>query len=261
MEDLLQLYSPYLSWQKKKSEKEGVIVATDITLEWLLPWWWEKYRAHNDFPVTFVDFGMSTEAKEWCQDRGTLVFLGVADIFVKQKGEIPKETTSDWEKNFSTRFWPYRNAWFKKPLAFLQSTYKRGLWIDLDCEVRASVADLFALADHSSKIALFQESSSHSNLLYNSGVVSFAHGCPLIKDWAKESFLRNGEFRGDQDLLSWMIKERRMKINQIPAEYNWLRTFPDNPKAKIIHWHGDFGKAEIRHQIQNQIMQTTFLSN
>lgn len=38
MEDLLHLYSSYLTWQNERpEEKEGIIVATDITLEWLLP--------------------------------------------------------------------------------------------------------------------------------------------------------------------------------------------------------------------------------
>lgn len=194
---------------------------------------------------------MTEEAKDWCAKRGSLVFLGVADIFVKEKDEIPQEITSHWEEKFTKRFWPYRNAWFKKPLSFLQSTYRRGLWIDLDCEVRASLSDLFTFADHPSGIALFQESSHGIDLLFNTGVAAIAHGCPLIEHWARESFLRNGEFHGDQDLLSWIIMQKEIEINQIPPEYNWLRTFPENPNAKIIHWHGDFGKAVIRHQIQS----------
>ncbi len=28
----------------------GVLVASDQTLEWMLPWWWRHYKKHNNFP-------------------------------------------------------------------------------------------------------------------------------------------------------------------------------------------------------------------
>ena len=48
----------------------GVVVGSDIGSEWMLEWWFNNYSKHNDFPVTFVDYGMSLEASRWCEERG-----------------------------------------------------------------------------------------------------------------------------------------------------------------------------------------------
>ena len=68
-------------------------------------------------------------------------------------------------------FWQCRNAWFKKPLACLQSPFKRTIWVDLDCEVRRELGELFALGEQS--LALTQDAFvaySTSYPIYNSGV-------------------------------------------------------------------------------------------
>ncbi len=44
---------------------EGVIVASDLSQEWLLPWWWDHYKNFNNFPVTFVDLELSNKMKTW----------------------------------------------------------------------------------------------------------------------------------------------------------------------------------------------------
>src|SRR5690606_21882871 len=124
--------SAYQKWQThSRKNVDGVVVATDITQEWLLPWWWENFRKYNACPVAFVNFCMSEEKKAWCREHGELIPLLVVDDFVAEREEIATELVSDWEKSFSKKFWPSRNAWFKKSLACLQSPFQRTIWCDL----------------------------------------------------------------------------------------------------------------------------------
>src|SRR5690606_28348364 len=139
--------------------------------------------------------------------HGELIPLLVVDDFVAEREEIATELVSDWEKSFSKKFWPSRNAWFKKSLACLQSPFQRTIWCDLDCEIRGSIEPLFAYSEHPSGIALRREDprESLSYPVYNSGVIVFQRNLPLIEEWARQSFEKNHEFCGDQDLLSHLI--------------------------------------------------------
>lgn len=247
-----QLYSHYRKWRNRGLvEKDGVIVGSDLTQEWLLPWWWEHFHKTNSFPVTFVDFGMSYSAREWCKERGELVRLLVADLFVVSKEELPLETIHRWEGIYGKKFWPSRHAWFVKPMVFLQSPYRRSVWIDLDCQVNGSVQPLFNFCDHPSGISMTQEPYDPvaNTITYTTGVTVFRRGIPLIEEWADGAFSRNREFPGDQDLLSAIILEKKLEIQILPDLYNWSRTFPENRKALILHYHGEVGKRLISHQM------------
>ena len=235
------MYEQYRRWRQTALKCEGIIVGADQTQEWLLPWWWENYRKHNTHPVAFVDFGMSAEKKEWCKERGEFISLFVADIFVAEKEEIEPSTLKEWEAQFGNKFWGCRNAWFKKPLACLQSPFKRSIWIDLDCEIRGSLQELFAL----NEIALVKMRDEPN--IYNSGVTVFQHGLPLIEEWAHQSFEKNQFFRGDQELLSHILAEKKYPVKELPEIYNWSHCYGDNPEALIYHWHGEFGRSVIRH--------------
>ena len=64
----LEWYKQYSRWRTEGlKEGDGVIVGSDYSQEWLLPWWWENYTKHNRYPVTFVDFGLSQEPIELCR--------------------------------------------------------------------------------------------------------------------------------------------------------------------------------------------------
>jgi hypothetical protein len=239
-------------WRKEGlREDRGVVVGSDLTQEWLLPWWWENYRRHNQYPVSFVNFGLSEEKKKWCQERGELIPLYVADIFVQEKEELAPCLIKEWEAGFGNRFWDSRKAWFKKPLACLASPYRQSIWIDLDCEIRGSLEPLFDFAKHPSGLALTEERPDGPTPIatYNSGVIVFQRGIELIEEWADASFERNGDFRGDQELLSQLIADKGIFIGQLPSEYNWSRYYGDAPEALIYHWHGEFGRSVIRHQM------------
>jgi hypothetical protein len=229
---------------------DGIIVGSDQTQEWLLPWWWDHYARHNSYPVTFIDFGLSLERKAWCRERGELIALRVVD-FATEPEEIAPPLVKEWEGQFGKSFWPSRGVWFKKPLACLRAPFERSIWIDLDCEIRGSVAPLFDLAEHPSGIALAKASFDELKAcqIYNSGVIVFRQKLLLIEEWASQSVEQNHAFRGDQELLSHLIAQKKLSIGEVPQTYNWSRYHGDEPNAIIYHWHGEFGRSVIKHQL------------
>ena len=75
---------PACQWQKTTPTKEkGILVGCDSKQEWLLEWWYERYSAENQFPVTFADFGMSEKAKAWCARHGELIEVNIDTSFLK----------------------------------------------------------------------------------------------------------------------------------------------------------------------------------
>ena len=175
------LYPQYRVWRTHDlRDLDGILVATDVFQEWLLPWWWDHYSEHNTYPVAFVDLGMGEEMKEWCREHGELICLRIANVFVTEQEEIEVHCIKEWERIYGKHFWPSRCAWFKKPLACLQSPFRHTLWLDLDCEVRGPLDSLFSFSNHPSGIGLCKESwKKVGDPLYNSGVISFKHSIPI----------------------------------------------------------------------------------
>ncbi len=64
---------------------DGILTGCDQNQEWMLKWWWENYTACNQFPVTFVDFGMTASAKKWCEKHGTVTSFALPDNFFPNK--------------------------------------------------------------------------------------------------------------------------------------------------------------------------------
>lgn len=245
------MFTQYRSWpQKIATVPEGVIVGVDINQEWLLPWWWDHYSKDNPYPVAFFDFGMSDGSKQWCKDRGRHIPLQMPDTFVAERGEMSLAQVQAMEAATGKDFWPSRPSWFKKPLACLQTPFDTSVWIDLDCQVQASLRELFALCG--AALAIAKENSTQLSdhpLQYNSGVIGFRRGQRLIETWANACLDRNHEYRGDQDVLSALIRAENPTLHVLPPRFNWSRTLEDNPEALILHWHGPHGKAVIAHQI------------
>ncbi len=229
----------------------GVLVGADISQEWLLPWWWEKYKKHNDFPVAFFDFGMSAESKRWCRERGQLIPLSMPAIFVKDKEEVQALISEHWEEHYGENFWQSRLAWFKKPLACSRTPFYNSIWLDLDCEVLRPLLPLFTLCRDSSKIALVKDQLAPVSTypIYNSGVIVFRKDNPLIRQWAEQALAQNDLFRGDQDLLSHLVNEGGFPVEELPYIYNWNIGCGNNPEAAICHWVGERAKAALRDQL------------
>ncbi len=247
----------YLCWPAKEPTiPEGCLVASDLTQEWILPWWWENYSQHNNFPVTFVDLGLSPEMKNWCQEKGHYVHLPLSCVFETERCSLSQEHVQHWEEKHGRLIWDNRKAWFKKPLACLQSPYKKTIWLDLDCQVTGSISPLFSSTLDASGVKVLQETINDCESGVNSGVIIFTWGVSLIEDWAKESVNTTDIYVGDQDVLYALIKKQKLSIADLSPLYNWSRFRGPNPAASILHWHGRQGKQVIEHQIFKKNMET-----
>ena len=229
---------------------DGIIVGSDLSQEWLLPWWWNHYQKHNSYRVAFIDLGLSFEAKEWCRKHGEWIPLRIFS-FAAEKEELQPEIVETFEREFGRNFWPCRDAWFKKPLACLKSPFQRSLWIDLDCEIRGSLAPLFNYADSPERIAMAKEQVDKppGYPLYNSGVIAFQQNHPLLSEWADHCRELNSNYRGDQEVFSYLLAKKKIGIAELPPLYNWSRCHEESAEALIQHWHGHIGKQVIRSQI------------
>lgn len=220
--------------------QKGIVVATDIAQEWLLPWWWKNYTQWNSYPVAFFDFGMSQKMQNLCKTLGTLHTLSLNPLFVKE--EIDLTLAQKWEMQWGPHLWNVRHAWFKKPFACLNSPFDKTIWIDLDCEIKGTLAPLFDLP----KFAIAKDQICNT---YNSGVIFFPKQDPLIKEWAQLSLEKNTIFPGDQDLLTWIVENQKFSIYELSQNYNWNIGFGDNSQAIIYHWLGANAKQALRSQI------------
>lgn len=245
---------------------QGVIVASDEKQEWMLPWWWDNYSLHNDFPVTFVDFGLSSEAKDWCCQRGELVELPLLNFEVS-RDQTEEDKVVFWESIYDGRkWWDKRSLWHKKPIAMLQSPYNKTLWLDTDCEVKGNLTALFAQIMDKDSVLICPELEEmqefdriHGHLLdgevlFNSGVVGFMRGSKQVVDWALSTVSDHGAHWSDQNLLSRLIHENKWSVQILDRIYNWREcTHGKNQDVKITHWVGESGKFFISMKMQNFI--------
>lgn len=241
-----------LQWKKVPKKKFGILCGAEKSQEWLLPWWWSRYREYNTFPVTFFDFGMTDEMRAWCFERGEVCSVDLETDCISPRSKIDPMLVEHWEKLYGWTVWNSRMTWFKKPFALLNSNYEKGIWIDLDCEVLGSLEPLFLHFDPSSQLALVRDyASDHlprfdSNARYNGGVVVFQHGAPIVEKWADGAVTQNHLFGGDDPLLSHLINKHLVHVMELPEIYNWRMVRGLNLDAVILHWIGNGGKAYIR---------------
>lgn len=238
---------------------QGILVGADITQEWLLPWWWDHYSKHNSYPVAFIDFGLSFEMKEWCKERGTLIALRMAD-FVPMPDDNHKRQVEAEMPEMKNFLWDKRVVWFKKPFACLSTPFDQTIWIDADCEIKGSLEPIFSYC-RPSKIAIAQDIFNKlpnmigkiSYTIYNSGVVAFESIPPLVHEWAKNALEKSGGFLGDQELLSWLVRERKELVEELPLTFNYFHydLFPRPENVLIQHWAGN-DKSEIQKQINEK---------
>ena len=231
---------------------KGIVVASDLSQEKFLPWWWDNYKAFNDFPVTFVDLGLSREMKQWCKEKGNYVHLPISGLFVSEQEEMDPAVVKQFERESGKYLWGCRSAWFRKPLACLQSPYESSIWMDIDCEIRGSIESLFSFCTHPSGMSLAQEYGIHSPPLFNSGVIAFAQNTSLLRLWALKSLKEHTKYPGDQDVLNAIFHEQKISPGLLPPYYNWSRFKEENPESIIVHWHGPHGKRIIEHQMQRK---------
>ncbi|MBM3197880.1 MAG: hypothetical protein FJZ58_01320 [Chlamydiae bacterium] len=218
--------------------EKGILVASDARSEWLLPWWWERYRACNTYPVAFVDLGMGVASRLWCEERG-YVLQGE-----KSSPQEPvEERLASWEKIYGKSYKQVRQAWFQKPLACLISPFETTVWLDLDCEVLSSIQELFSYVEEKKELAVCREISSYTYC--NSGVIVFKKKCSLLQKWADLCVYSAASYWGDDHALSEVVLAHRERCGELPFIYNWRISQGIPLQAKIIHWCGEWGKAYI----------------
>ena len=254
------LYPEYRKWYAQRYRGgDGILIGSDSTQEWLLPWWHQNYIRHNSHPITWIDFGLTPEMHAWCKKRGNVIVIRIADIFVAPQEELSADCYSLWEERFGKAFWSCRDVWFKKPAAFLQTPYERTIWIDADCEIKGSIAPLFDLCNPPIPFAM--RSTPHrspaGDLIYNSGVVPYRWGLLLMEKWVEMAFESNNSFMGDQDILSQIIADDKIPIREIPDTYHRFRNEPEEG-AILIHWTGANGKKVIEHRWIKERLESSF---
>lgn len=233
---------------------KGILIGCDQNQEWMLEWWWAHYSRHNCYPVAFVDFGMSQEAKKWCQSKGHWISLDAPKNFVFPKTLISSELISEWEKVYGKELWQGREKWFYKPFALQQTPFDETIWVDLDCEITGPLAPLFQKIHTYSKMALALEiNRSTEEEVYNSGVIAYHRSSPLLEHWTDLSFRHNDRFLGDQDVLTFIINSENIEVTELPSKYNWVVREGVNFEAIILHWAGKWGKEVIRRQCLHAI--------
>ncbi len=231
-----------LELNKGFSLGKGILVAADKNLEWLLPWWWERYIACNSLPVVFVDLGMSEEKKLWCEERGTVISL--QDSFSEKP--IAEDLYAKWKGCYGKSYDLARKAWFKKPAACLLSPFGQSLWLDLDCEVLDSVEPIFSYLQGEKEIAVALGDFAESGAVCNSGVLVFKKDSFLMQEWASRALLESEKHWGDDSLLSVILRLSMEKTAILPEIYNWRVSRGLPLHAKIIHWCGEWGKSCIK---------------
>ncbi len=240
------------TWKRAPQAKFGILCGADQSQEWLLPWWWSRYSEHNNFPVTFLDFGMTDLMKQWCRTKGELIPIELDSSLITPRSGIDEALAKQWEYDYGWRVWNSRLNWFKKPFAFLQSPYEKGIWVDLDCEVLGSLNPLFSKLKSTSQLALVRDHPDDPlprldpNVRYNGGVIVFKHGSRILQHLAENSLKMNHLFAGDDPLLSHLIYKHQLKVQELPMIYNWRMVWGLNLGAVILHWVGTEGKAYIR---------------
>lgn len=233
---------------------DGILVATDKKFEFLLPFWWTRLRKFNRLPVTFIDLGMSEEAHLWCKERGEVLKLTLPDSFFEKRkiDNVPEEL----EKR--------RRSQFMKPFAMLLSPYQRTLWLDVDCEIRGNLAPLFPFAGNPAGMALAHGSEKkhlyrikrgfikQGEFAFNSGVIVFLRNCQIIKLWAHAVCDYDGNYIGDQDILTRVIYDHNFPVSILPKKYNWrVLEWGINKKALIVHWNS-YSKKIVMNYIKMQ---------
>ena len=143
-------------------------------------------------------------------------------------------------------------GWFKKPMSMIKSPSKKTVWIDLDCEIRDDIRDLFDILQPN-KLNMVEDkpwTTRGQELWHNSGVVGFIDKPPILYQWAKA--IRDNPVQGDQEVLHLMLNPitKIAHINDLPNEYNVLRLQTEvdgyGGAIRVMHWTGQKGKDKIK---------------
>ncbi len=205
---------------------ECVLTACDRRQEWMLPRWYQEVRKHTDRPVVFGDLGLSSRGRKWCQSRGRVTHIDTEAL---------------------------DTAFFAKAIAILQTGFRRTLWMDCDCLLRADPSPLFA---REAELVLARDCPLTENgASAQSGVVRADHGSVIARQWAaacQRGFLlpmsQLGARFPDQHLLDSLCTLNPDRVTVVDRLWNWVVVWGGlEPTAKIWHFAG--GAKELLRQL------------
>lgn len=212
----------------ERPESSGFITMANNSFEWLLPWWIHHLKQTNpDRPIHVFDLGMSDIARRWLTDHGI-----------------------SWQPMaINPRF---RSPWFMKPYVMLKTPFKHTVFLDLDCEVRRNLDDLFGWSTKGLVLGRdLHPFSKYGKLFrrdhfFNSGLIGLESRHAVLSLWREATEHLHDKLRGDQEILNLTIYENELPVVVLPEHYHQLRLDGDHPDAAVMHWTGPAGKKWIR---------------
>lgn len=214
------------------------VTGCDKSNEWMLDWFLDNYKKHNDTPIVFADFGIS-------EDK-------LKDLIDNKKFHAVMHFSKPKKKMM---------GWFLKPTAMLNAPADEVVWIDTDCEV---LGDLSGIFDDIVPMRLnmvqdrpWTKRNNKRGDWYNSGVVGIKGRPIILKQW-EIACTNEPVQRGDQEVLYFMLDEigKLTHINELHNKYNVIRLqYIDKtvPKEVLVRHHtGHKGKDKIRELIDNE---------
>ena len=209
-----------------KSYDKAFVTGCDENHEWMLEWFFKNYKKHmKDVPLVFANFGLTPDGLKKVRENVHAV------MNLKPFDE---------------------EGWFKKPMSMIKCPSKKTIWIDLDCEIRDDISNLFNMLKPNMLNMVEDKpwTMRGQELWHNSGVVGFIDKPTILYDWAKA--IRDNPVQGDQEVLHLLLNPiTKIKyINDIPNEYNVLRLQVETDgyagAIKVMHWTGQKGKNKIK---------------
>jgi hypothetical protein len=211
---------------------KAFVTGVDSEHQHFIKWWVKNIRKHNpSIDIVVCNFGnMKPEIIKWVKQN--------TDKYIE--------------------FEPHEKcAWFHKTSAIIECPYKYTCWMDVDCEVIASMEDIFDLAEEN-KLGLTDDIGRlyTGRQWYATGLVNVINTPDLLLKWHEE--MKHYLYRGDQETLDEMLRENpklKEEIVMLPQDYQWLRISlaqgKNSNSKRMVHWTGTIGKAHIK----NKLMQ------
>ncbi len=122
---------------------QGVMTGCKESHEKYLESWFENYSKHNNYPVTFCDFGMSEKARTFCKKHGTILQAS------------------------------------SKVIALPKSPYENTVWTDINCEIKQTLCPLFEMTSVEDGFAISYSKQQQPQC----GVIAFKRTSPVILNW------------------------------------------------------------------------------
>ena len=249
-----QVFPPFK--ETIKSNERGVLIGCDREQEKFLRYWYQNYRAFNNFPVAILDLGMSSAGKRIAQKIGRVIQVDQLPC------PSPLEKICSKAQKYYVRF--VQKPSYLRVLNLHRTPFDKTIMLDIDTEIRGYLGHLFDLINIPAGFAAnifkdhIQQKAKEDGLIsphetYYSCMIAYTKDSPIIGAWQKQT-LNTTPFLGDDVTLSKAIAKHNLNINLIPTHYNRLYTDPMVvcPSTKIIHFNGPEGKIALFREMMLQ---------